>query len=84
VIICNTSSVTLIIIFILLIFPCRSDKIPEQGMGTIGTGFEFRVKLSCHKPGVSRVLDNFHQEAVGPDAAENQACPGQTIAVKVV
>ena len=53
-------------------------------MGAIGPGLEFRVKLSCYKPGVSRVLNNFHQAAVRPDTTENQAGPGQIIAVKVV
>ena len=53
-------------------------------MGAIGPGLEFRVKLGCYKPGMIRVLNDFHQAALGPDAAENQAGPGQTIAVKVV
>ncbi len=61
--------------------PHETDK---QRLWTRGARFEFGMELTAQHPGVVAQLGNFHQAAVGREAAEHQAGLLQDRAIGVV
>lgn len=60
------------------------DKGAEQGVCLIGPGFQLRVELYPHEPGVAGQLHDLHQPPVGGQAGQLQPRLGQGIPVFVV
>ena len=60
------------------------DKVPEERMGVIGPGFEFRMKLARDEPGVVFDLDYLHEIPFWVDACKDKAFALHKIPVFIV
>ena len=49
---------------ILSVFKGVFDEAVKEGMGAVGTALELRMELHADKPGMTGVLDDFHQPSV--------------------
>ena len=65
-------------------FDRRLDKFPEQRMGTIGAGFEFRMKLDAHIKGIAGQFYRFDQPVVRGGAGKDHAMGLEGLPVAVV
>ena len=49
------------------------DESGEEGVGAVGTGFEFGVELAGNEPGMVRQFDHLDDAVVGRGAADQDA-----------
>ena len=53
-------------------------------MGPVGPGFQLRVELHPHKPGVAGQLHHLHQLPIGGQTGQDKAGPGNCLPEVVV
>ena len=62
----------------------RGHKVPKQRMGPVGPGFQLRVELHPHKPGVAGQLHHLHQLPIGGQPGQDKTGPGDCLPEVVV
>ena len=60
-----------VVLLLLMVFR-GPDELAEQGVGLVGPGFQLRVELHSHEPGVVRQLHDLHQLPVGGQPGMNR------------